>query len=159
MALLTSSWTRLMTMLSAARRSSSWPCDCTRRASRSSSSMFNRSIAGSVGQSQTGSRSVTVTLHTFMAVVHPSRMGLVPQDSQFRGRAQEHRAHDRSRSRSRERERERDKREREGGYHHRRERWDVERDRRGGYYSGGTPSAGYLERYVCLAMRNTWHRD
>lgn len=75
-------------------------------------------------------------------------MGLVPQDSQFRGRSQEHRTYDRSRSRSRERERERDKREREGGYYHRRDRWDVERDRRGGYYTGGTPSAGYLERCV-----------
>jgi hypothetical protein len=133
-----------MTMLSAARRSSSWPCDCTRRASRSSSSMFNRSIAVKARRGHALLQSLC------MAVVHPSRMGLVPQDSQFRGRAQEHRANDRSRSRSRERERERDKRERGGGYHHRRERWDVERDRRGGYYTGGTPSAGYLERCVCV---------
>lgn len=139
MGLLTRSWTRLMTMLSAARRSSSWPCDCTRRASRSSSSMFKRSIAD--GQSQTRHAVLRSHCRLFMAVVHPSRMGLVPQDSHFRGRS-----HDRSRSRSRERERERDKKEKEGGYYQRR---DTERDRRGGYYTGGAPSAGYLERYVC----------
>jgi hypothetical protein len=83
-----------------------------------------------------------------MAVVHPSRIGLVPQDSQFRHRSDERHAQRLSRSQSPERKRERD-RDREKDYYNRRDRWDREKDRRGGYYTGSAPSAQFLERSVC----------